>query len=91
MALYRDFHLRLAPVPGLRKALAWARRAILGRISAALERSHQRRFELEARRFIAKHGNRLTDDVERQLNEHFIGRGFPPYAPPRSFRPFADL
>ena len=89
MALYRDFHLRRIPVSGSRKVPAGACQGIVRRISAAIERWRQRHTEQEAGRFIAEHGGRLTDDVERQLTEHFNGRGFPPYALPRSFRPFS--
>jgi hypothetical protein len=63
-------------------APARAHRGILGRILArilaAIERSDQRRIEQEAERFIAKHGGRLTDDLERQLTEHFKSRSFLP-------------
>ncbi|MGD0314338.1 MAG: hypothetical protein ABSB37_00010 [Xanthobacteraceae bacterium] len=78
-ALYRDFDLRrpAGPVPG--SAPPRADRGILRRILAAIERSDQRRIEQEAERFIANHGGRLTDDLERQLTEHLTGRGFPPY------------
>lgn len=94
VALYRDFDLRrVRAVP--RSTPAGARhgvfRRIVRRIFAAIERSHRRRAEQEAGRFIAAHGGRLTDDVERQLTEHFNGRGFPPYVAPRSFRRFMDL
>ena len=90
MALYRDFPLpRARAAEGSRSATACAQTGILARIFAAIGRWHQRQAEQEAARFIAKHGARLTDDVERQLGEHLSGRGFPPYAPPRSFRPFA--
>jgi len=88
MALYRDSQLRSARVPQA-NAPACAHQGILRRFFAAIERWQQGHAEEEAGRFIAKHGARLTDDVERQLGEHFNGRGFPPYAPPRSFRPFA--
>jgi len=88
MALYRDFHLRGTRAPQS-DAPACARQSILRRFFAAIERWQQRQAEQEAARFIAKHGARLTDDVERQLTEHFNGRGFPPYTPPRPFRPFA--
>ena len=95
VALYRDFDLRRPAGPVPERAPARAHRGILRRILAAIERSHQRRVEREAARFIAKHGGRLTDDLERQLTEHFLrgenGRDFPPYLPPRSFRPFVDL
>jgi|HubBroStandDraft_6_1064221.scaffolds.fasta_scaffold1167805_2 hypothetical protein len=96
-ALYQNFDLRLRRPPGSvpGSAPARAHRGIFRRILAAIERSHQRRVEREAGRFIANHGGRLTDDLERQLTEHFLrsenGRDFPPYLPPRSFRPFADL
>ena len=95
VAQYRDFDLRRPPRPVPGSASARARRGILRRILAAIERSHQRRVEQEAGRFIANHGGRLTDDLERRLTEHFLrsenGRDFPPYLPPRSFRPFVDL
>jgi hypothetical protein len=88
LALHRDFRLRHAPVrrPGSARVSALR---IFRRISAAIERWRQRQIDQEAARFIAEHGGRLTDDIERQLTEHFNGRGFPPYAPPHSFRPFA--
>jgi hypothetical protein len=91
VALSRELDLGRAPssMPG--NAPACAHRGIFRRILAAIERSQQRHAEQEAGRFIANHGARLTDDLERQLGEHFNGRGFPPYAPPRSFRPFAGL
>ena len=89
MALYRDFHLRHAALPISVKASARAHKGFVRRISAAIERWKQRHTEQDAGRFIAEHGGRLTDDVERQLTEHFNGRGFPPYASSRSFRPFA--
>ena len=83
VALYRDLDLRRPPrpVPGSAPARAHrgVLRRILARIVAAIERSDQRRIEQEAERFIANHGGRLTDDLERQLTEHLTGRGFPPY------------
>ncbi len=95
VALYQDFDLRRPPEPVPESAPARAHRGIFRRILAAIERSHQRRIEREAARFIANHGGRLTDDLDRQLSEHFLrsenGRDFPPYLPPRSFRPFVDV
>jgi len=81
VALYRDFdlHLRRPPRSVPRSAPARARPSIFRRIVAAIERSHQRHVERQAARFIAKHGGRLTDDLERQLGEHLSGRGLPPY------------
>ena len=79
VALYRNFDLRRPAGPVPASALARAPRGIIRRILAAMERSHQRRVDQEAERFIAKHGGRLTDDLERQLTEHLTGRGFPPY------------
>ncbi|MDE2284395.1 MAG: hypothetical protein KGK33_07260 [Hyphomicrobiales bacterium] len=85
MALYRDFHPRTLPTrgsPPKRK-----RQGIFKRLSAAIEGWRQRDTEQEAGRFIAEHGGRITDDIERQLAEHFNGRGFPPSAG-RPFRGF---
>lgn len=91
LALYRDVHLRRARILGPRSACADACQGIFKRISAAIERWQQGHTEQEAGRFIAEHGGRITDDVERQLAEHFSGRGFPPFKPPRSFGPFPSL
>ncbi len=89
MALYHDFHLHDAPLPISVKSPPCTHKGLVRRISAAIERWKQRDTEQEAGRFIAEHGGRLTDDIERQLTEHFNGRSFVPYAPPRSFRPFS--
>ncbi len=84
VALYRDRDFDLRRVPVTEPTIAPARthrgilRHILRRIVAAMERSDQRRVEQEAERFIAKHGGRLTDDLERQLTEHFKSRSFLP-------------
>jgi hypothetical protein len=94
MALYRnhrDFDLRRVHVGEPHSAPARPHRGLFRRILAALDRSRRLRAEEEAGRFIAAHGGRLTDDVERQLAEHFNGGGFPPVGAERPFRPFADL
>jgi pantothenate kinase type III len=88
---YRDFDLRRAPARAPRSTPACTHEGIVRRILAAIERSLARRAEQEAGRFIANHGGRLTDDGERQLAARFTGRGFLPYAPPRAFRPTANL
>jgi hypothetical protein len=87
VAACHDFNLHRAPVAVPASASACAPGGIIGRIFAAIERSRQRRLEQDAGRFIASHGARVTDDVERQLGEHFSG-GFLPYRT-RPFRPFA--
>jgi hypothetical protein len=87
---YRDFDLRRVPVAPW-SAPAHPRQGIFRRILAAIERSQRRRVEQDAGDFIAEHGGRLTDDLERQLNERFIGRGFLPNAAQRPFQPFVDL
>ena len=79
IALYRRFHS--APVRGSRCGAVPAQKdGLLRRIFQAINRYGQSRVEEEARRFIAAHGGRLTDDVERQLNERLSGggRGFTP-------------
>jgi hypothetical protein len=57
-----------------------AKKGIFRRIFTALERSRQRYIDREVARFIAGRGDRLTDEVERQLFERFTNGGFPPYA-----------
>lgn len=76
IALYRHLHGRGVPVR--RSRTAASPKSILRRIVAAIEGWHQRRADQEAARFIAAHGGRLTDDVERQLAEHWNRRGFTP-------------
>jgi len=91
LALRQQFGVRPA-CPSGRTAPACAPEGIIGRlfgrIFATFKRSREGRVEREAGRFIAKHGGRLTDDVERQLTEHFNGGGFLRHTPPRPFRPF---
>jgi len=52
--------------------VAHPRQGILRRIFAAMARSQQRRMEQEVARFLAAHGGRFTDDIERQLGERFL-------------------
>jgi hypothetical protein len=87
LALYRGFHFRGPPARDSRRAPA-RRHGILRRIFAAIALSQQRRADREAERFIAAHGGRLTDDVERQLMERLTDPGFRPQAPPYWFPPF---
>jgi hypothetical protein len=78
-ALYRGFHLHRAAVRRSSGAPPGAQTSILRRIFATIKSSQRRHTEQEAGRFIAKHGGRLTDEVERQLVEHLCGgRGFLP-------------
>jgi len=51
---------------------AYPRQGIFRRIFAAIARSDQRRIEKEVARFLAAHGGRFTDDIERQLGERFF-------------------
>lgn len=79
IALYRGFHLNRTPVRGSSSAPTGAQTSILRRIFAGIERWEQRRIEREAERFIAEHGGRLTDSIERELLERVCGgRGFAP-------------
>ena len=87
---YRDYHLPFAFLRERSGTPTHPREGIFRRIYAAMERSRQRRLEREAGRFIAEHGGRVTDDLERQLDGYFRGGGFPPYRPQRPLRPFPD-
>ena len=88
---HRDFDLRRVPDREPKGAPPRAHHGLLRRIFAAIARSHEGKVEKEAGRFIATHGGRLTDDVERQLTEHFNGRNFVDYAPPPAARRSANL
>jgi hypothetical protein len=75
--LYRRFHPHGMPVRGPSRAPARGeKRGIVRRIFAAIARWEQRRVEDEAGRFIAAHGGRLTDDIERQLAARLANRGY---------------
>jgi hypothetical protein len=74
IALYRGFHL----VRRSTDAPAGAHEGIFRRIFTAIERLRRRNAEREVARFIAAHGARITDDVERQLMERFSDPGFRP-------------
>ncbi len=88
---YRDFDLRGARALEPRVRSVRPHWGIVRRLFAAIERLGQRRAEQEAGRFIAEHGGRITDDVERQLQGHLSGGGFLPYTPPRSVSPTTNL
>ncbi len=88
MALYRDFRLRRSALPRPTSASAGVPQSIVRQILEVIEGRRQARAEQEAGRFIAAHGGRLTDDVERQLMEHLGGHGFLRDVPPRGSRPF---
>ena len=49
---------------------------VLRRVFDALVASRQRHADQDIARFIESHGAHLTDDVERQLNEHFSKPAF---------------
>ena len=80
IALRQGIHPHGTPACGSKRANAATRKGIFRRIFAALERSRQRYIDREVARFLAARGGRLTDDVERQLNQRFWDGGFPPYA-----------
>ena len=90
IALLPGFHPHGAALRRSKVAPAPKRKSLVRRIFAALERSHQRHVDREIARFIAGRGDRLTDDVERQLNERFTYGSSPPYAASRPRRPFGD-
>jgi hypothetical protein len=77
IALYRGSHVHGLCMRASTSAPA-RRRGILRRIFDAIALSQQRHAEREAGRFIAAHGGRLTDDVERQLMKRFTEIGFRP-------------
>ena len=82
LALHRGFHL----VRRTEGAGCGAPKGIFRRVFAAIARWRRRYADREIARFIAAHGGRITDDVERQLLERLIGPSA--YQPPRSFRSF---
>jgi hypothetical protein len=90
IALLRGFYPHGAALRRSKVAPARKRKSLVRRIFAAIERSHQRYIDREIARFMAGRGDRLTDDVERQLNERFSYGTCPPYAAPRPRRPFGD-
>ena len=55
------------------------RRGFWRRLYDAIMESHQRDFERQIARYMARSGGRLTDSMERELSERFFGnsgRGF---------------
>jgi ribosomal protein S19E (S16A) len=83
MAQYRDFRLRHARAAGTRSTPAGAQPRIVRRVLEAIDRWYLHQTEREAGRFIAAHGGRLTDDIERQLTEHLGDRGLAPWSTSR--------
>ena len=46
---------------------------ILRRIFGAIFETRQEQIEREVARFVARSGGRITDDIERQIMQHFFG------------------
>lgn len=89
--VYRDFDLRRTAGRASKSRARRHRDGIIQRVFAAIERAFQRTAEAEAGQFIATHGGRLTDDVERQLEARFTGRSFLPSPQSGPFRPGTSL
>jgi hypothetical protein len=51
-----------------------AKRNFVTRIVAAIERSQMRRAEQEIARYFASHGDKLTDEAEREIERRFLAR-----------------
>ena len=69
-----DFHGGLAPRPAVRVP----RPGLLSRIVSALIDTRTREAQRDVEAYLARRGNRLTDSVEREINEHMFDGGWMP-------------
>jgi hypothetical protein len=71
-----DFRTNIAPCrqpAGIKKAPP---RSFLRRLFDAVFESRQQRAERDIETYLARTGHRFTDSIERELNEHKLGRGW---------------
>jgi hypothetical protein len=52
-----------------------ATRGLFARLVDAIAAANQRRAEREITRFLANHGGKLTDEVEREIERRFLASG----------------
>lgn len=69
-----EFQTNMAPSRQL--APAAPRSGFLRRLFDALVESRQQRAQRDVSAFVARRGYRLTDSVEREINEHLIDGGW---------------
>lgn len=63
-------------VPSRQIAAAAPRLHFLRRLFDALVESRQQRAQRDVSAFVARRGHRLTDSVEREINEHLFDGGW---------------
>ena len=67
-----DFHGGLAPRPALRVP----RPGLLARLFEALIDTRTRHAQRDVEAYLARRGHRLTDSIEREMNEHLFNGGW---------------
>ncbi len=65
-----------SPSGNAKKQTAAARRGLLRRLYDAIMDNRQLRANRDIEAFLARRGHRLTDSIERDLNEHLFNGGW---------------
>ena len=71
-ANYRDFGSHFRDKNSAKSGPDANKRGILRRIFGAIFETRQDQIEREVARFVARSGGRITDDIERQIMQHFF-------------------
>ena len=71
-ANYRDFGSYLRHKVSTKSSPDTNKPGILRRIFGAIFETRQDQIEREVARFVARSGGRITDDIERQIMQHFF-------------------
>jgi hypothetical protein len=71
-ANYRDFGSCFRDKDSTKSGPDANKRGILRRIFGAIFETRQEQIEREVARFVARSGGRITDDIERQIMQHFF-------------------
>ncbi|MBI1203170.1 MAG: hypothetical protein GC182_11725 [Rhodopseudomonas sp.] len=66
---------RIAPTPAV-KPKALTLRGLLQRLVASISESRHRQVQRDVERYIATHGRKMTDALEREINHRTLGDGW---------------
>ena len=71
-ANYRDFGSYFRDKDSTKSSPDASKPGMLRRIFGAIFETRQEQIEREVARFVARSGGRITDDIERQIMQHFF-------------------
>ncbi len=76
IARQTDFHAAIESYRPVVATSAAPRKGLLARLYDAIMDGRQRRAQRDIDRYVATHGRRMTDSLEREINARLLGDGW---------------